>query len=50
MPEFTALAKYATSQAVVIHPDNIVSWDRGWDIYDKQVWGAVMSGHILSDS
>ena len=39
-------AKYATSQ-VVIHPDTIVSWDRGWDIYDKQVWGAVMGGYMF---
>jgi CpeT protein len=39
-------AKYATSQ-VVIHPDSIVSWDRGWDIYDKQVWGAVLGGYLF---
>jgi hypothetical protein len=37
-------ATYATSQ-VVIHPDSITSWDRGWDAQDKQVWGAVKSGY-----
>lgn len=37
-------AAYATSE-VVIHPNKIISWDRGWDINDKQVWGAVKGGY-----
>ena len=39
-------ANYATSE-VSIYPDKIVSWDRGWDKNDKQVWGAVKSGYIF---
>ena len=35
---------YATSQ-VVIHEDKLVSWDRGWDKDDKQVWGAEKGGY-----
>lgn len=39
-------ATYATSE-VVISPDKIVSWDRGWDDSGKQVWGAVKGGYIF---
>lgn len=39
-------AAYATSE-VVINKDSIVSWDRGWDKDDKQVWGAVKNGYIF---
>jgi hypothetical protein len=39
-------AAYATSE-VVINKDSIVSWDRGWDKDDKQVWGAVKKGYIF---
>ncbi|HOZ78361.1 MAG TPA: chromophore lyase CpcT/CpeT [Ferruginibacter sp.] len=37
-------AAYATSE-VVIHEDKLVSWDRGWDKDDKQVWGAEKGGY-----
>lgn len=39
-------ATYATSE-VTIFKDKIVSWDRGWDNNDKQVWGAVKGGYIF---
>lgn len=39
-------AAYATSE-VVINKDSIISWDRGWDKDDKQVWGAVKKGYIF---
>lgn len=39
-------ATYATSE-VVICRDRMVSWDRGWDANDKQVWGAVKGGYIF---
>jgi CpeT protein len=39
-------ATYATSE-VVVSKDVIISWDRGWDLNDKQVWGAVKSGYIF---
>lgn len=37
-------AAYATSE-VVIYADKLVSWDRGWDKNDKQVWGAEKGGY-----
>lgn len=37
-------ATYATSE-VVIYADKLVSWDRGWDKEDKQVWGAEKGGY-----
>ena len=37
-------ATYATSE-VVITKKLLLSWDRGWDAQDKQVWGAVKSGY-----
>jgi hypothetical protein len=37
---------YATS-AVTVYPDKLVSWDRGWDKEDKQVWGAEKGGYIF---
>lgn len=37
-------ATYATSE-VVIHQEKLVSWDRGWDKEDKQVWGAEKGGY-----
>lgn len=37
-------AVYATSQAMV-YEDKLVSWDRGWDKDDKQVWGAEKGGY-----
>ncbi|GGI82784.1 chromophore lyase CpcT/CpeT [Shewanella gelidii] len=37
-------ATYATSE-VTVTADKIVSWDRGWNGDDQQVWGAVKSGY-----
>jgi hypothetical protein len=37
-------ASYATSE-VVINNEKLVSWDRGWDVNGKQMWGAVKSGY-----
>ena len=37
-------ASYATSE-VVIMPDRIVSWDRGWNASGTQVWGAETGGY-----
>lgn len=39
-------ATYATSE-VTIYPDKVLSWDRGWDADDHQVWGAVKSGYTF---
>jgi len=37
---------YATSE-VLIQKKKMISWDRGWDKDDKQVWGAVKGGYIF---
>lgn len=37
-------ASYATSQ-VRITPEEVCSWERGWDENDKQVWGAEKDGY-----
>jgi hypothetical protein len=39
-------ATYATSE-VTIYNDKLISWDRGWDKNDKQVWGAVKGGYVF---
>jgi hypothetical protein len=39
-------ATYATSE-VTVYNDKLVSWDRGWNKNDKQVWGAVKGGYIF---
>jgi hypothetical protein len=39
-------ASYATSE-VVITPDGLVSWDRGFDALGNQVWGATESGYVF---
>lgn len=39
-------ASYATSE-VSVYEDKIVSWDRGWDEDDQQVWGAEKGGYIF---
>lgn len=39
-------ATYATSE-VSIYNEKVISWDRGWDKDDKQVWGAVKRGYIF---
>ena len=39
-------ATYATS-IVLINKDQIYSWDRGFDINGKQVWGAQAGGYVF---
>ena len=39
-------ATYATSK-VTICPDQIESWDQGWDKNDEQVWGAEIGGYVF---
>lgn len=39
-------ATYATS-LVTIMEDRVISWDRGFDENDKQVWGAEKGGYIF---
>jgi hypothetical protein len=39
-------ATYATSE-VAVYSDKLVSWDRGWNKEDKQVWGAEKGGYIF---
>ena len=39
-------ASYATSE-VTIKNDRILSWDRGFDSNDDQVWGAEKAGYIF---
>lgn len=39
-------AAYATSE-VIVFKDKLISWDRGWDKNDKQVWGATKGGYIF---
>jgi hypothetical protein len=39
-------ATYATSE-VTISQGKMISWDRGWDREDKQVWGAEKGGYIF---
>lgn len=39
-------AKYATSE-VIIKKDGMVSWDRGFNENDEQVWGASKGGYIF---
>lgn len=39
-------AKYASS-TVTIKPDMFISWDRGFDEKDEQVWGAETGGYIF---
>lgn len=39
-------ASYATSE-VMITPDGMVSWDRGFSGDQKQVWGSVTGGYVL---
>lgn len=39
-------ASYASAQ-VVIYPDRMVSWDRGWDKNDVQVWGSVNGAYAF---
>ena len=39
-------ASYATSE-VTVKKDRILSWDRGFDSEDNQVWGAEKGGYIF---
>jgi CpeT protein len=39
-------AKY-TSSEVTIESARMVSWDRGFDAQDKQVWGATKGGYVF---
>jgi hypothetical protein len=39
-------ASYATSE-VLIKADRLISWDRGFDENDNQVWGAEKGGYIF---
>jgi CpeT protein len=39
-------AAYATSE-VIIRPDAVLSWDRGYDADGEQVWGAVKGPYIF---
>ena len=39
-------ATYATSE-VVIYPDSLYSWDRGYNNEDEQVWGAENGGYMF---
>ena len=37
-------SSYATSE-VTLYPEKLVTWDRGWNAADQQVWGAVKGGY-----
>jgi reactive intermediate/imine deaminase len=39
-------ASYATSE-VIVRPDGIESWDRGYDAEGKQVWGAEKGAYVF---
>lgn len=39
-------AAYATTE-VIITKDSMISWDRGFDDKDEQVWGATKGGYIF---
>jgi CpeT protein len=39
-------AAYATSEATV-HPDCLISWDRGYDAAGNHVWGATEGGYVF---
>ena len=39
-------ASYATSE-VVVEAGRLVSWDRGFDAEDRQVWGATEGGYVF---
>ncbi|QYJ67635.1 chromophore lyase CpcT/CpeT [Flavobacterium litorale] len=39
-------ASYATSEVTVL-PNQIISWDRGFDDDDEHVWGAEKAGYIF---
>ncbi|NIM65424.1 MAG: hypothetical protein GTO51_05465 [Candidatus Latescibacteria bacterium] len=39
-------ASYTTSE-VIIKPDALISWDRGFDANGRQVWGTTKGGYIF---
>jgi hypothetical protein len=39
-------ASYATSE-VRISPEQLLSWDRGFDVEGKQAWGATKGGYVF---
>lgn len=39
-------ATYATSE-VEVYNDRLISWDRGWNDEDAQVWGAEKGGYVF---
>ncbi|MDG1219605.1 MAG: chromophore lyase CpcT/CpeT [Flavobacteriaceae bacterium] len=39
-------ASYATSEVEILN-DKIISWDRGFDINDNQIWGATNGGYVF---
>ncbi|MDW8262882.1 MAG: chromophore lyase CpcT/CpeT [Phycisphaerales bacterium] len=39
-------AVYTTSE-VRIYADRLITWDRGWDENDRQVWGARKGGYVF---
>lgn len=39
-------ATYATSE-VLITSRRLISWDRGWNLNDEQVWGSEFGGYIF---
>jgi CpeT protein len=39
-------AAYATSE-VTVSADRLISWDRGWNKEDQQVWGAEKGGYVF---
>jgi CpeT protein len=39
-------ATYATSE-VIIKNQQMISWDRGYDSSDRQVWGAEKGGYVF---
>ena len=45
-PNKRSNATYATSE-VSIHSDRMVSWDRGYNNGDQQVWGAEKGGYVF---
>ena len=40
-------ASYATSEVEILN-DKIISWDRGFDIDDNQIWGATNGGYVFN--
>ncbi len=39
-------AAYATSEVRIVR-DTLISWDRGWDPFGNQAWGATHGGYVF---